>query len=581
MFPTFLVAAVLAAEPEKPFAINVVDAQTGRGVPLVELRTVNGIRLVTDSNGVVAFREPGLMNEAVFFTVSAHGYEHPKDGFGFRGKKLDVAPGGSATLKVNRINIAERLYRVTGAGIYRDSVLVGVKTPIKEPLLNAQVFGSDSVMNAVYRGKVYWFWGDTLRPSYPLGNFHVPGATSDLPGKGGLDPDMGIDLVYFRDDKGFARSTCQMPGDGPTWIEGLAVIPDKDGCERLYASFMKVKPPLEVYARGVAVWDDDKEHFEKLRDLDKSAPITLGGHAFSHRDGGRDYVYFAHPYPLVRIPAEGDAFADPTRYEAFTCLKEGSRLSDPQLDRDADGRLRYAWRKNTPPVGPDDQAKLAAAGKMNATESPFHLRDRDTGKSIAAHRGSVSWNEYRKRWTMIATEIKGKPSMLGEVWYAEADDLTGPWRYAVKVVTHDRMSFYNPKQHPMFAKDDGRVIFFEGTYTHDFSGNPDVTPRYEYNQVMYRIDLSEPRVALPRPIPGTDFLALDRETVGAIPIPGQSKDKPSYMLPDGKDAPAATVPLHEFTNEKGNKRFAIGKKIEGFTRAEKAVGRVWPAEAGR
>jgi hypothetical protein len=37
---------------------------------------------------------------------------------------------------------------------------------------------------------------------------------------------------------------------------------------------------------------------------------------------------------------------------------------------------------------------------------------------------------------------------------------TGPWRYAVKVATHDRMSFYNPKQHPMFDQDGGRVIFF-------------------------------------------------------------------------------------------------------------------------
>jgi hypothetical protein len=571
MLPTFLLTALLAAEPEKPFAIKVVDAQTDRGVPLVELRTNNGIRFVTDSNGIVAFREPGLMNESVFFTVSAHGYEYPKDGFGFRGKKLDVVPGGSAILKVNRINIAERLYRVTGAGIYRDSVLVGAKAPIKEPLLNAQVLGSDSVMNAVYRGKVYWFWGDTQRPSYPLGNFHVPGATSELAGKGGLDPDAGVDLAYYRDEKGFAESTCQMPGDGPTWIEGVAVLPDKESRERLYASFVKVKPPLTVYARGVAVWDDDKEKFEKLHDVDKSAPITLGGHVFLHHD----YMYFAHPYPLVRIPATGEAFADPSQYEAFTCLKDGSRLNDRQLDRDADGRLRYAWRKNTPPVGPEDEAKLIAAGKMKAAESPFHLCDRDTGKSIILHRGSVSWNDYRKRWTMIANEIGGKPSMLGEVWYAEADELTGPWRYAVKVVTHDRMSFYNPKQHPMFAKDSGRVIYFEGTYTHDFSGNPDVTPRYEYNQVMHRLDLGDPRVALPRPVPGSDFLALDRAAMGAIAISSQPKDKPLYMLPDGKDAPAATVPLFEFMSKDGNKRFAVGEKIEGFTRREKPVGRVW------
>ena len=33
----------------------------------------------------------------------------------------------------------------------------------------------------------------------------------------------------------------------------------------------------------------------------------------------------------------------------------------------------------------------------------------------------------------------------------------------------------------------GRIIHFEGTYTYDFSGNPDKTPRYNYNQVLYRL----------------------------------------------------------------------------------------------
>ena len=33
------------------FAIRVVDAETGRGVPLVELETVNHLRFYTDSNG--------------------------------------------------------------------------------------------------------------------------------------------------------------------------------------------------------------------------------------------------------------------------------------------------------------------------------------------------------------------------------------------------------------------------------------------------------------------------------------------------------------------------------------------------
>src|SRR5919197_4482056 len=133
----------------------------------------------------------------------------------------------------------------TGGGIYRDSVLVGARAPLKEPVLNGLVLGSDSVLNAVYRGKVYWFWGDTNRPGYPLGNFQVTGATSTLPDRGGLDPEVGVDLTYFVDEKKFARPMAPMPGEGPTWLTALVALPDRGGRERLYASYVKVRPPLK------------------------------------------------------------------------------------------------------------------------------------------------------------------------------------------------------------------------------------------------------------------------------------------------------------------------------------------------
>ena len=115
----------------------------------------------TDSNGIVAFHEPGLMGREVYFHVKSHGYEYPQDGFGNRGKALKVIEGGSAILKIKRLNVAERLYRITGAGIYRDSILVGQPAPIKQPLLNGQVMGQDGIIVTPYRGKLYWFWGDT------------------------------------------------------------------------------------------------------------------------------------------------------------------------------------------------------------------------------------------------------------------------------------------------------------------------------------------------------------------------------------------------------------------------------------
>src|SRR5262245_16372912 len=208
-----LAGAVCFAEP---FAIEVLDESTGRGVPLVELTTTGGITYVTDSAGLVAFDEPELLGQRVHFAVKSHGYEFRKDGFGFAGVALDTKPGGSAQLKIKRLNIAERLYRVTGAGIYRDSFLLGHVPPIKQPLINSQVVGSDSVGNAVYRGRVHWFWGDTQQVKYPLGLFHVPGATSKLPAEGGLDPARGVDLEYFTGENGFARAVAEMPGNGPT-----------------------------------------------------------------------------------------------------------------------------------------------------------------------------------------------------------------------------------------------------------------------------------------------------------------------------------------------------------------------------
>src|SRR5207253_1222955 len=127
---------------------------------------------------------------------------------------------------ITRVNVAAPLYRLTGGGIYGDSLLVGDKVPLKQPALNGQVFGSDSVVNARFRGRIYWFWGDTTRPAYPLGNFQVPGATSRMPADGGLDPAIGVDLDYSLDDKGFAKETARMPGDGPTWLVSLVVLRD-------------------------------------------------------------------------------------------------------------------------------------------------------------------------------------------------------------------------------------------------------------------------------------------------------------------------------------------------------------------
>src|SRR5262249_13521401 len=190
------------------------------------------------------------------------------------------------------------------------------------------------------------------------------------------------------------------------------------------------------------------------------------------------------------------------------------------------------------------------ARRIKPEEALLNLRDVETGKTVLAHGGSVYWNAYRGRWVMIAVESFGSSSFLGEVWFAEADTPLGPWVYARKIVTHQKYSLYNPKQHPMFDQENGRIIFFEGTYTTTFSGNDDPTPRYDYNQVMYRLDLSDQQLALPvaiyEVVSGRDGPArlvpktLVPEREGRPPRRG-----PVFPPAPGGDAhPARFLPLH-------------------------------------
>lgn len=572
-----LCAWAVTATAVEPFAIRVVDAATGRGVPLVELKTVHHVRYVTDNAGYVAFDEPGLVGQRVWFSIRSHGYRIPRDGFGYAGVALETRPGGEAEIRIERLNLAERLYRITGAGLYRDSVILGRPAPLAEPLLNGLVLGQDSVFCEIYRGRLHWFWGDTQRPGHPLGNFHVPGATSRLLADGGLDPAIGIDLRYYTTPGGFAKETCRMPGDGPTWICGLAVV-GRGETERMLAGYVKVKPPLQVYRRGIAEWNDAAEQFDPVLDLGAEEPTAwLQGHALYGENGGRRYVWLGDPFPLVRVPADRVALLDLGAYEAFTCLTPGARDRE-SLDRDAAGRLRWGWKKATRALGPDDERELVESGRLQPDEALLQLRDVETGEPVQAHRGSVVHNAFRRRFVLIACQVGGT-SFLGEVWYAEADTPVGPWVYARKVVTHDRYSFYNPLAHPEFSPDD-RWLYFEGTYTTLFSGNPDPTPRYDYNQILYRLDLSDPRLALPvavyrsggrwvlGPEPPADaklaFFAFDRPLTGMVGI-SQDADGMCRVAPDDAAvfwiAPAA----------------AQGAATVEWSPHGTVLGRVWPS----
>jgi len=413
------------AAPNDYFVVRVTDEATGRGVPLIELKLPNEVRYWTDSAGIAAMREPAFETHDVFVAVSGHGYEFPKETLFGRGVNLTLKPGGHADIKVRRTMIAERLYRLTGEGIYRDSSLAGLPAPIREPLLNdGQVLGQDTAVETLYHGKLYWIWGDTIGPAY--WNFSVTGATSELPGHGGLDPAEGIDYRYFTGSNRRVKAMLPLPRKGLVWIEGLFTVKDPDGRERLLATYtlqQGLKPPDEC---GVATFNDDKEHFEPWFQYPCQKESHRSSHPFRYRDAGREYWYL---YPWLRVPNEWNAIRDVARWER----------REIQL----------------PP-----NAKRAS---------------------------TAAWNGHRKRFVLLLENT-------GEVWYAEAERPEGPYGTAVKIVQHNQYNFYNVVQHPLFEQEGGRVIYFEGTYTDSFSGAKEKTPRYNYNQIMYRLRLDDFRL---------------------------------------------------------------------------------------
>ena len=482
------------------FGIEVVDQDTRRGVPMVELLTTSGVRLYTDSAGLIAFYEPGLMNQKVWFAVSAHGYEFAADGFGLRGVSLITTPGKVETIRVKRINIAERLYRITGAGIYRDSILLGRKPPIAEPLLNAGVTGQDGILTALYKGKLYWLYGDTSRLSYGLGNFAMSGART--PGPGALDPGRGFDLTYFTNRDGFVRAMAPLKGEGVVWLSGLVTLNDSTNGEKMVAWYQRRHGLGEIFENGFMVYNDQREEFEKIKSEPLDTPHFPTGYPSRIRgEDGVERIYFTTPYPALRVRAVYSSYLDLAQYEGYTCLKAGTRFggkSHTVIERDASGKPVWSWKPGTPSLDGRQLNELVDAGILKREECPFRLADAATGKPILLSNCSCFWNEFRRRYVMIASEALGE-TVLGEVWYAEAERPEGPWDRARKIITHankkgDAHDFYNPTQHPFFDEQGGRVIYLEGSYVNTFSGNPSQTPYYEYNQIMYRLDLSDPRL---------------------------------------------------------------------------------------
>jgi hypothetical protein len=478
---------VLSQESKDFFIIRVVDKSTGRGVPMVELRTLSERQYITDSNGIIAFDDDRLMDQQVTFKVFSHGYEGSDDGL-----VLNVKRGDSTTLKISRKNIAERLYRITGQDIYGESAKAGIPFPVKRQALNGEVMGQDTFIETLYNGKLYWFWGDTFLPAGFNGG--ASGAVSELPEKGGLDPENGIDLTYFINSEGQSKAMCAVPGPGLKWIDWLVVLKGDDEKERLYAKYSVAKTLDKAYERGIARFNDSLEVFEPVNRIDQWLDkVHSSGHPVKIRSGNDEYLYIFDRYGIERVRPYINDLLKPESYEHFTCFEKGSQ-QDIKIDRDGSNNVVYSWKKEAEAIAPSKQNELVGSGKLSAAECWFRPIDAATGREVSLVISSVFWNKYRNRWIMLAQEY------FGGVWFLEGDTPTGPWLYARKIVGHENYDFYNVGQHPIFDKDNGRLIYFEGTYTLGFSGAKTPTPLYNYNQIMYKLALDDSRLALPSPV---------------------------------------------------------------------------------
>ncbi len=532
---------VMAAPPTiqgqtRYFIIKIIDEETGRGVPLVELKTTNSILLITDSRGIIAFNEPGLMNQRVFFYVSSHGYDYRGRVFDAQGITLTTTPGDSATIRITRTNIAERLYRITGQGIYDQSILAGQSAPLKQPVLNGQVMGQDTFIETVHKGKIYWFWGDTDGPADFNGS--ASGATSELPDSGGLDPSVGVDLTYFVDSTGFSKPMCPIRGPGLVWIDWLVTIPDGNGDEKLYGKFSRTKTLDEDYERGIAVFNDSLKLFEKVVRVDAWLDkVHSSGHPVRVRADGREYIYIIDRYGFERVIADSQHITNAASYEHFTCLATGAKFDSAAsaLDRNAEGQLTYSWKQATDPLSQKQQVQLVSSGKITRAEGLWQAQDIESGRPIAIVPGSVFWNDYHKCWVMLAYE------WCGSVWYLEGDTPVGPWVFGQKIVSHESYDFYNVGQHPLFDQDGGRIIYFEGTYTTGFSGNTNATPLYDYNQIMYCLSLDDSRLSLPAPVYRVRDVQgreryLMRAAVDSLNLWDRILEIPFYAIPSDRTA---------------------------------------------
>ena len=433
--------ACLGAARPKPFRINVVDAESGWPVPLVQFTTGNGLVFASDNAGTVAVDEPDLYGRRVRFSVEGHGYGIGPDPHKPGSVVYQVEPGAAVTLKMKRNQLAKRLGRIGGTGLFAESRKFGEHLDKKD---QGEV-GRDSVQCRPYKGKLFWLWGDTSMQDYAIGIFNTTAAYTPNPAfPKNAKPPIYPPYDQIRQENGRVRGTIKAQGSGPIWVFGLIDLKDKAGNDHLGGAWSQIAGSGEPYKRGLCEWNDKTQNFDvTLTLMDKEKGVVPeffpDPNAVHWKDpSGKKWLLYGFPFPHHRIPDSYEAWRDTNTWEKI----------------DWSGREQIATYKD--------------------------------GKKFEAVVGQMMWNSTIKKYVGICMQKWN----LGALCYIEADSPFGPWTNGQQIVFHHNYTFYNPIIHVEYGPDVPYIIF-EGTYTDTFTSNANPTPRYNYTQTLYRLDLKD------------------------------------------------------------------------------------------
>ncbi len=429
------------------------------------VRLSNGVEHITDSAGWIRIEEPGLMHSRILVDVSSPGYRMPPGDKSAAGLEIALSPASEITVPLVRVDIAQRIYRVTGTGIYRDSELLKREVPL--PLGNhaAGLVSAWGVQRAALGTKVLWCWRQALLSNERNPSLNVVGAWSDHPEHGGLDPTQGIHYSYHTSGSDQAHSLLTADEPGGIWMEGLTSVPDESGKLQLVAHYTREGTKGERAEHGIAIWTEQKR-FERIVILgDEYEWQFPAGQCVTRRGEDAEWCYFAAPFCRVRCPARLDAVRNPGSYQALA------------WDRN---QQKHTWQQERPPLTQREESVGVADGSI--TQPLTQVENATTRRPVSIQESSIEWNPHHRCYVMIAS------SADGDLWFSESPHIQGPWKNAIRILSADPGKCAAPVQHPFMNQEGGRIIWFETAYLESS------LPRYDGTELMYRLDLADLRL---------------------------------------------------------------------------------------